>query len=77
MSAYPSLYSWMIVSLPAAHREPTSQLQHNPDKKGLAMIANPLKDLVELRGIEPLTPRLPAGKGRKSQSLINRLVSRL
>jgi len=32
--------------------------------------------LVELRGIEPLTPRLPAGTGRKTQSLINRLVSR-
>jgi len=32
--------------------------------------------LVELRGIEPLTPRLPARKGRKTQSLNCRLVSR-
>jgi hypothetical protein len=29
-----------------------------------------------LRGIEPLTPRLPEGKGRKTQSLTFRLVSR-
>jgi hypothetical protein len=32
--------------------------------------------LVELRGIEPLTPRLPEGKDRKTQSLSYRLVSR-
>jgi len=28
------------------------------------------------QGIEPLTPRLPVGKGRKTQSLSYRLVSR-
>ncbi len=29
-------------------------------KKGWLLKANPFEDLVELRGIEPLTPRLPA-----------------
>ncbi len=49
-----------ILSLPSEHSNPTAQLLHNPNEKGLAVIANPLNDLVELRGIEPLTPRLPA-----------------
>jgi len=65
-----------ILNLPTAHLQPTAQLLHKATKKELAAIANPLNDLVELRGIEPLTPRLPVGKGRKTQSLINRLVSR-
>jgi hypothetical protein len=54
----------------------TLQLLDSPMKKGLALIANPLSFLVELRGIEPLTPRLSAKKGRKTQSLVCHLVSR-
>jgi hypothetical protein len=50
-------------------------LSHS-NEKGLTDEGQPFDFLVELRGIEPLTPRLPAGKGRKSQSLIYRLVSR-
>jgi hypothetical protein len=42
-------------------------------QKGLTLRSTLLLFLVELRGIEPLTPRLPAGNGRKPQSLIFRL----
>ena len=49
-----------ILGLPTAHLQPTAQLLHKEKEKGLTMIANPLNNLVELRGIEPLTPRLPA-----------------
>ncbi len=52
-----------VLSLPTSSLQPTArttQLLHNPNEKGLAVIANPSKVLVELRGIEPLTPRLPA-----------------
>jgi hypothetical protein len=37
---------------------------HSKRKKELAKFANSSKVLVELRGIEPLTPRLPARPGR-------------
>ena len=29
-------------------------------KRGYGSLRNPVRELVELRGVEPLTPRLPA-----------------
>jgi hypothetical protein len=33
------------------------------NEKGLTIESQPVENLVELRGIEPLTPRLPVGLG--------------
>ncbi len=49
-----------VMSLPESSLQPTAQLLHKETKKESAVIANSLDCLVELRGIEPLTPRLPA-----------------
>ncbi len=40
-------------------RNELAQLLTQDIEKGLAFVSQPFENLVELRGIEPLTPRLP------------------